>query len=47
MNTKLLAIDVPPTADLGKVEEVFDDALASNVFAYQTLHRFVAESNLI
>jgi hypothetical protein len=43
MNAKLIAIDVPSTANLDEVENVLREAEASDVFAYQTQHRFSLE----
>jgi hypothetical protein len=45
MNAKLIAVDVPPTANLDEVEQVFEEAEANDVFAYQTQHRFEASEN--
>ena len=46
MNVKLIAIDVPPTANLDNVENILEEAEAENVFSYQTQHRFTAPTSL-
>jgi hypothetical protein len=40
MSTRLLAVDIPPSADLTAVEKIFEEGLACSVFDYQIQHRF-------